>query len=199
MGLSIGYDRAIFALSDSGGRVASGIEELQQSEARIIAALDTIARALDEADNLGASGLARISELEEQLTEAREDAEMLRGRLARIEERRGLLIARMEKRLRRVGAMRDAAQAELAICRQANAELRASLDELRAKAEDGNEAVAAVRASYETELAVLRSTREREAAELDRLVGELTRLIDAEDAADDPDHDGGAAHPGEEG
>lgn len=157
------------------------MNDLEEFEGRIVAALDRVSRLIDGAGSIGTAPAAAVEELEDQLAEAREDNENLRAWVARAEDRKAQAEARTDKRLARLASQVEAANQQVGRARQTNIELRTALDQLRAGIGAGDASVAELRRSYEAELAGLRKARDDEAAELDRILAELRPLIAAEE------------------
>ncbi len=140
-----------------------GMEELER---RIEKAVDRIGSALD-----GLYSAADVSAMREELATARDTNAELEARVRSQNEK----IGELESRIQELTVAGKGANDELE-------KLKASIDPLRTEADRADEAQELNR-SMKSELDELHSVREADRAELDGILGELKKLLEAKASA----------------
>ena len=170
-----------------------GIAEFAGLATRINAALDAmqagLARGHDVATESGPDPVAedfgsseQVAALEDELETERSANAQLTDRVERLKDRYEATIARVEAEKAEARAVLAEVEGELRQLRAVNDRLRRTSNELRAACANGAVAASDVNEAMRSELDSLLATRASEKREMEALIGDLTPLVERENA-----------------
>ena len=159
------------------------MDDIQQFEGRITAALDRIRRGLEAVDApRKGPDPADIARLEAALAEERTANAQLEERVKALKDRQDSRLARLEATVEEQKGRMAAVDRDLQALRQANAELREVTGQLRAAVAENVAEPELVNRAMQAELDALRAVRAADIAEVDAVMAELAPLIAPKEA-----------------
>jgi ABC-type transporter Mla subunit MlaD len=156
------------------------MSDLSQVERRLSAALERIARRIEQAPPAAAADAeATITGLRAALEKERAASSQLSERLAQVRNRQDGAVSQLERRVARLTEQLDLQSLEMLRLKKANAKLVEANAGLRAAQSEAYPDVTLVNKSISAELEALQAERRAEMAEMEEILAELKPLIAA--------------------
>lgn len=153
------------------------MSEIEELHSRIMAAMDRVARGLDD---LGSSGGEDAEALTQALNEEKTVNAQLTERLSVLGERQAQALEALEAKAAEGAERMQKLDLDLQRVRRANAHLSEACEALRAANTEGVGEPDLINKAMTAELEALRAARAAEIAEADEIIAALTPLLTAE-------------------